>query len=673
MVGIEKFEFAKKAFEKLKGHHFGLNWPVVYVIKGDREIYVGETTSVYSRSKQHFENPARRRLKDLYIITDEEYNKSAALDIESLLIQYIAGEGSYKLQNGNQGLLNHDYYDKERYKAKFDLVWKQLMDTGIVSKTPAEIRNSDLFKYSPYKALTEDQLTVAETLFKEVQKDRGVHIVNGGPGTGKTILATYLVMMLKEREETKHLSVALVVPMVSLRGTIQKVFRSIAGLSSSMVIGPADMGERKYDILIVDEAHRLQQRKNIPNYGQFDKTNKKLGFGNDGTQLDWALKQSRHQILFYDKNQSIKPADLHANSFSKLSATHHQLTSQMRVEGGDEYIEMIADVLEGRPPRSADIENYDFKIYSDIRAMVRDIKSKNDEVGLCRMVAGYAWKWVSRKNSSVNDIEIHGFGLKWNGQIHDWVNSTNAINEVGCIHTIQGYELNYVGVIVGPELSYDPVKEKLFVQPEHYKDSNGWKGISDPSELERYILNIYKTLMTRGIKGCYVYFVDKQVEKYFRNKITDFKLVESAESRGLIKSPITINMLRIPLVGSAPCGNPLLGEENIEEYILVEKSKIKPGFRYFILRAEGDSMNLAGIDDGDLVLCRLQEKAETGDRVVALLGGENVTIKEYGPRINGVRLLMPKSRNKSHAPITPEEGDSVQGVVQEVLESESRE
>ena len=126
-------------------------------------------------------------------------------------------------------------------------------------------------------------------------------------------------------------------------------------------------------------------------------------------------------------------------------------------------------------------------------------------------------------------------------------------------------------------------------------------------------------------------------------------------------------MIRVPLVGSAPCGNPLVGEQNIEDYILVEKSKIKSGFKYFILRAEGDSMNLAGIKDGDLVLCRLQEKADTGDRVVALLGGENVTIKEYGPREDGVRLLIPKSTNKNHTPITPDEGDSVQGIVQEVI------
>ena len=126
-------------------------------------------------------------------------------------------------------------------------------------------------------------------------------------------------------------------------------------------------------------------------------------------------------------------------------------------------------------------------------------------------------------------------------------------------------------------------------------------------------------------------------------------------------------MIRVPLVGSAPCGNPLLGEENIEEYIPVPKVKLRPGVKYFIVRAEGDSMNLASIQDGDLLLCRYGEKGETGDGVVALLGGENVTIKEYGPRENGIRLLLPKSSNKSHSPITPGEGDTVQGIVQEVL------
>ena len=106
-------------------------------------------------------------------------------------------------------------------------------------------------------------------------------------------------------------------------------------------------------------------------------------------------------------------------------------------------------------------------------------------------------------------------------------------------------------------------------------------------------------------------------------------------------------MVLVPLVGSAPCGNPLLGEENIEEYIELPRAKLRPGVKYFIVRAEGDSMNLAGIQDGDLVLCRFQPKRGDGRQSNCAPGGENVTIKEYGPRIDGVRLLKPRSTNKN--------------------------
>jgi repressor LexA len=156
-----------------------------------------------------------------------------------------------------------------------------------------------------------------------------------------------------------------------------------------------------------------------------------------------------------------------------------------------------------------------------------------------------------------------------------------------------------------------------------------------------------------------------------RKSTEDIEPIKTRHEKPVI-SPYTQEMLGVPLVGSAPCGEPLLGEENIEEIIMVDKSKIKSGAKYFILHASGDSMNKAGINDGDLVLCRYSEKAETGDRVVALLGGENVTIKYYDKK-DGRRILLPKSSNSSHQPIIPEEGDVVQGIVQEVIERVSDE
>ncbi len=670
MSEIKTFPFNKEDFSQIKEYKFGHNWPVVYIIEDKKEIYIGQTVNAYYRSKQHFENPERRKLKDIHIITDEEFNISAAFDIESWLIQHIQADGQYVLQNLTGGLKNHNYYDKVKYKTKFEVAWDNLREMGLAKNTLADLKNSDLFKYSPYKSLTEDQYFIAKQIFKDIKKNEfNTFVVNGKPGTGKTILATYLFKYLKEQDETKNMKIGLVVPMSSLRRTIGKVFSKIKGLKSSMVIGPNDVVKEQYDLLIVDESHRLQRRKGIMGYGSFDQVNKKLGLDNSGNQLDWIMKSSKHQIFFYDENQSIKPADVRPEDFRKLTTKKYELSSQMRVEAGGEYIKFIEDIFDLKTPKQNNFGNYDFKIYDNADKMVSDIKEKDKKHKLARVVAGYAWPWHTKpgsRSTQKHDIEINGLKLIWNSTAQDWVNSPNAINEVGCIHTVQGYDLNYVGVIIGPEFSYDIENKKLKVDKEKYFDTNGRNGITDPNELERYVINIYKTLLTRGIKGTYIYICDENLRKYFKDKIGNISPIKEIIKKEKIISPYTVEMVSIPLVGSAPCGEPLLGESNIEEMIPVEKSKIRAGVQYFIVRASGDSMNLAGINDGDLVLCRYAEKGETGDRVVALLGGENVTIKFYDKK-DGRRILLPKSTNKNHQPIIPEEGDSVQGIVQETI------
>lgn len=670
MTEIKTFPFEKDEFEQLREYHFGLNWPVVYIQEDGKEMYIGQTTNVYSRSNQHYENPDRARLKRIHVLTDEEFNMSAAYDFESLLIQYVSADGKFKLQNGNGGLINHNYYEKEKYLAKLETVWPELREKGLVEQNLNDIRNSEFFKYSPYKALTEDQLSVAAILEKSIIKHQPVtHIVSGAPGTGKSILALYLLKHLSERPDMQAVKMALVVPMTSLRATLQRVVRRVPGLGADMIIGPSDVAKRKYDLLIVDETHRLSRRVNLANYPDYESTTKKLGLHKEATQLDWIMKASEQQILFYDPRQSVIPKDVRPADFRKLKAKQHELVSQMRVEGGADYLQFIDDLLSLVKPKEFDKSAYDFQMYDNVHRMVEDIKRKDSEHSLARVVAGYAWPWQTKKGKGDFDIEIDGLKLVWNGTTSDWVNSKNAVNEVGCIHTIQGYDLNYAGVIIGPELSYDEDAGKLVIDEKKYKDFNGKRSITDSGELQQYIVNIYKTLLTRGIKGTYMYVVDEKLRNRLRQLLSNEVLqFEKAPGRGLVKSPITVAMVQVPLVGSAPCGNPLLGEENIEEYIPVPKTKLRAGVKYFIVRAEGDSMNLAGIQEGDLLLCRFGEKGETGDRVVALLGGDNVTIKEYGPRENGVRLLQPKSTNKHHMPITPGEGDSVQGIVQEVLD-----
>lgn len=567
MGKITTFQFNTNELERIKKMQCGTNWPVVYIINNQKEAYIGETGNALTRFKQHLKDNERIKLNQVNIIYDEKFNKSACLDIESLLILYMSADGKYKLQNGNVGQSrSHNYYQREYYLNKFNEIWLSLQHKGLVDNDLVSISNSDLFKFSPYKKLTEDQYNVVyyilNDLFKKVQKNESAaFIVNGGAGTGKTVLAIFLMKLIVDvmsKEVTQsyldylednelyeegfldallslknknNFKIALVIPMTSLRKTLKTVFKSIKGLKPSMVIGPSDVLKSAYDLLIVDEAHRLKRRVNLSGYGQFDKNNEFLGLGKEGTELDWILKCSKYQIMFYDKTQSVKPTDVRRVSFERIDeqeeSFQYNLISQLRVEGGIEYMEYIEKILNSmRSIAPKQFKGYDLQIFDDIQDMIESIKQKDFQLGLCRNVAGYAWKWQTKGltydeiiSKGLCDIEINNMKLIWNTVGQDWVNSKHAIDEIGCIHTVQGYDLNYAGVIFGPEITYDEDEERIRIRKENYHDMNGSRGIQDENELNEYIINIYKVLMTRGIKGTYIYVCDEKLKRYFKKYI----------------------------------------------------------------------------------------------------------------------------------------------------------
>lgn len=523
MPEITTFQYKKDSLEAILSYHYGKNWPIVYILNGQSEAYIGETTSAYKRAQQHVKNKARTNLNSMLIIADDEFNKSATLDIESMLIKYFAGDGKYLLQNANTGISNSDYYDRERYKAKFEVIWQELKVKGIVEHELNVIENSDLFKYSPYKALTDDQMSLTQEIAEKIKASQQIsYLINGEPGTGKTIVATYLSKLIISSKWGKNLKIGLVVPMTSLRRTLKKVFKYVKGLSSSMILGPNEVVGKRYDVLLVDEAHRLQRRKNLTSYVPFDNANRYYNLGNDGTQLDWIMRASKSQILFYDPKQSIKPSDVRPENFNKYPFVSRKLFSQMRVLGGDDYIEYIHSILDGTVNNLNIFSNYEFRYFDRIADMLNALRSKNEQHELCRLLAGYAWKWQTNKDKTADyDIEIENTKLKWNSVNQDWVNSRDALNEVGCIHTIQGYDLNYAGVILGPEISYDFLKKKIVVDNSKYFDFNGRRALTDQLELEIYIKNIYKTLLTRGIKGTFVYACDEHMRKYLKQFIVN--------------------------------------------------------------------------------------------------------------------------------------------------------
>ena len=528
--------------------------------------------------------------------------------------------------------------------------------------------------------MIDEQKVVYETAHKLAKESSGANknvlIVEGGPGTGKSVLAINLLVSLtdKERQVVQYVtknSAPREVYEAKLTGSFKKshITNMFSGSGSYHSVD-----KNLYDTLIVDEAHRLNAKS-----GMFSHLGE--------NQVKEIINASKFSVFFVDEDQQVTLKDIGQKSEIKKWAdslgarvTELELESQFRCNGSDGYLAWLDQVLQIRETANETIEDlgYDFKIFDDPQKLHETILDKNKEKNKARMVAGYCWKWVSKRHPELKDIQIGNYKATWNLNEHGqaWVIHKDSVSEVGCIHTCQGLEVDYIGVIIGPDLIVRD--NKIVTVPEERastdKSIHGWKGMMklDPNgtrtKVDRIIKNTYRTLMTRGMKGCYVYFTDKETEKYFKSRIENkdnFSTIKPVVEK--ILSPYTKEMVGVPLVGSAPCGEPLLGESNVEEIIMVEKSKLKPGTKYFILRANGDSMNMAGINDGDLVLCRYSEKGETGDRVVALLDGEKVTIKEYGPRIDGVRLLLPKSSNKYHSPITPGDGDTVQGIVQEVI------
>ncbi|MBK8520737.1 MAG: DUF2075 domain-containing protein [Chitinophagaceae bacterium] len=667
----EEYDFTKDSLSKIELNPWVKNqWPLVYFIqnKTERLAYVGESTNASSRIKNHLTNPERLKLNKISIIGSDKFNKSATLDIESNLIQYISAEGTYELQNGNYGLVNHNYYQQDLYKDLFREIWTKLVEKKIVSRSLKDIENSEVFKYSPYKSLNEDQYnSVLEILDGLTMKKSSRIFIKGSAGTGKTILATYLIKLLNteivntsleefnddELREINYIKafqakypkakIGLVIAMSSLRESLENVFRIIPGLKASMIINPSDTFKlkEKYDLLIVDEAHRLRQYKNISWMGAFKKNNQKLGLDNTGNELDWIIANSKNQIFFYDSAQSIKPSDIDAESFTKLlkdkNTLNLELNSQMRVQGGINYIKFVDDLLNVKRNNGKFFfsKDYEMLVFDSLIDLYDELKKREKLYSLCRLIAGYSWPWLSKENKEAIDIKIDGLEFQWNQTDKDWVNSTTAFTEIGCIHTTQGYDLNYAGVIFGKEIDYNKATNKIEIDPKLYFDINGKKGISDIEDLKSYIINIYKTIMYRGIKGTFIYACNKNLREYLQQHISTFK--KEIPFRILRFDEVKPYVNSVPLVDISAAAGSFSDFQIHSDFEWIELPfNITPKKGYFVCKVIGESMNrkipnnsyclfrqdLGGSRNGKIVLVELYDKQDFDT-------GARYTVKEY--------------------------------------------
>lgn len=382
--------------------------------------------------------------------------------------------------------------------------------------------------------LIDEQKLVYETALHLARaassKHKQVLIVRGGPGTGKSVIAINLLVRLNAEE--------IVALYTSKNSAPRKVYESkLAGTLrqseiSNLFIGSGSFTDKKpnsLDVLLVDEAHRLNEKSGL--------------FSNLGeNQVKEIIQTARCSIFFLDENQRIHLKDIGSEEeirkwavAEKAGVTSLDLSSQFRCSGSDGYLAWIDQALQIRPTANDTLADlgYDFQIFDDPNQLRSAIVEQNQISNKARMVAGYCWEWNSKKDAKAFDVilEEYDFQMRWNlttdGSL--WIIAPNSVQEIGCIHTCQGLEVDYIGVIVGDDLGIDD-RGRLYAKPEKRAKSDssikGYKKLlkEDPANsqmIEEIIKNTYRTLMTRGMKGCYVYFVDKQVEAYFKNQINE--------------------------------------------------------------------------------------------------------------------------------------------------------
>lgn len=548
-IDVIPFEYGKRVdieYSSLSEDKL-LDWPMVYILANNDSAYVGQTTSVATRINQHEANEEKRDFTTVNIIYNEEFNASVITDYEHRLIGLMQADGKYRLTNKNEGMTRTNYFSKRVYSKMFEKLWDKLRSIDLAEHTIDQIEESEVFKYSPYKGLTADQRIALERIMDAIVNgiDRARPIViEGMPGTGKTVLAIYLMKLLKDDPRFSDMNIRLIEPVTSLRNTLQKAISTVSGMKKTDIMGPADLAKEAYgfsqntskcfDIVLVDEAHKLKRRVNLgTQFGNYDKTCEKLGLSKSSTQIDWVLNQTKLPIFFYDPLQSVGPSCVGSEAISTTlgaaAANPIRLDSQMRVKGGRGYLEFVLDILNGKKPVAKQFEGYDLVFHETPEGFAESFEETLAEHSLSRMLAGYAWEWKTRgKNNPEmpSDIDLDSVHLRWNRTYDDWVgkgvNNPAIAREVGCIHSIQGYDLSYAYVIIGNDLALDSASDELVANSASYYDRNG-KATATQEELAQYIKNIYYVLLTRGIYGTHVYVANPNLRDYLRRFFIDVK------------------------------------------------------------------------------------------------------------------------------------------------------
>lgn len=389
-----------------------------------------------------------------------------------------------------------------------------------------------MLESNPEFNLIDDQKVVFERIMELSRKcendgKKRVLIARGGPGTGKTVIAINLLARLTQEgvfaQYCSKNSAPRLVYAKKLKGhrtksSIDNMFKG----SGSYVDAPKDA----VGAILADEAHRLNEKSGL--------------YGNQGVnQIHEIIHAARLSVFFIDESQRVTVKDIgsvdeikHWATFNNAEVFEDELSSQFRCNGSDGYLAWLDDVLEIRETANYNLEapNYEFMVFDSPEEMRNRVVERNQSSNKARILAGYCWNWpkAGRSDTNTHEIKIGDFEISWNldgGE--SFAISPTSINEAGCIHTTQGLEFEYVGVIIGDDLRYEDGALVTDFK-KRAKTDQSIKGLKkmegdDPERAHRLadqiIKNTYRTLMTRGMKDCYVYATDKGLRDYLKNRV----------------------------------------------------------------------------------------------------------------------------------------------------------
>jgi len=550
--------------------------------------------------------------------------------------------------------------------------------------------NREFYMIDDQKLVYEKALFLAKT---SSPTNKNVLIVNGGPGTGKSVVAINLLVELTQRDQ--------VVQYVTKNAAPREVFQSkLAGTMkkgriSNMFVGSGSFISTKantFNTLIVDEAHRLNQKSGMmSNKGE--------------NQIKEIMASAAFSVFFLDEDQRIHWKDIGEKGEIKKWAEHWgaevtelSLQSQFRCNGSDGYLAWVDNALKIRDTANTTFEgiDYEFKVCETASELRDLIYSRNKLNNKARMVAGYCWDWKSQNDYNAPDIEFpeQGFSAQWNlrddGSL--WIIKPSSVKEVGCIHTCQGLELDYVGVIIGVDFLVRDGNVVTDGGKRSAQDSTmrGYKKLLNSYKLEaqkkagELIKNTYRTLMTRGQKGCYIYCPDPETNQYFKDLARgavapviypEFEEpTEALPFRILPKSEIKPYINAVPMFDIKIAAGNFSPEQWAEDCEWVELPEhFKPQPDYFVAQVVGESMNRkipngawclfranpAGTREGKIVLVQhrnIQDPDYSGSFTVKIYHSEK-EVAEEGWRHSRI-VLRPTSNDPQYSAINLESDEA---------------